>query len=258
VTSAPSLFEMVSDVYTIAFGFHVRITGEIRLPDNDMLLRRYIASVAPGLVPCSLFSKLLPCSLFAHPYDSLFTAVAVARLFDLHHARKENLMRLTWKFLGGIGHLLLAPGIGRILEGFSVFRGDGIVMDSDTNRLLRIEQEMPVVVSYQRSAFGGHIVDPSFTLTIYGQNRCAVERALHDLTVGSWRFVVRAFEPESGNELALAAGDVVTVSHDPEYSVHNIHRWVYGRNESSQGRGWFPFSYTTAMEQTSAPNPQSE
>ena len=55
------------------------------------------------------------------------------------------------------------------------------------------------------------------------------------------------FEPQEGyNEMALAGGDRVTVLLDPpdteERRQQNNHRWVYGRNETTGEKGWFPLS----------------
>lgn len=60
----------------------------------------------------------------------------------------------------------------------------------------------------------------------------------------SKRVACRAFEPQSGAELALSLGDHITVTHDPEEGQHNFHRWVYGLNETTEQRGWFPLSHT--------------
>jgi len=61
------------------------------------------------------------------------------------------------------------------------------------------------------------------------------------------RVASKAFVPEGQGELALEAGDHVTVTHDPEQGEANSHRWVHGLNETSQARGWFPLSYTSPL-----------
>uniref|UniRef100_A0A7S4PSJ7 SH3 domain-containing protein n=1 Tax=Alexandrium monilatum TaxID=311494 RepID=A0A7S4PSJ7_9DINO len=67
----------------------------------------------------------------------------------------------------------------------------------------------------------------------------------------SRRKVTRAFEPEGSGELRLCIDDLVTVTHDPEESQHNRHRWVFGTNETTQQRGWFPNSHATPVQLSS-------
>eukprot|EP00811_Abedinium_folium_P007193 NODE_16636_length_984_cov_8.708285.p2 GENE.NODE_16636_length_984_cov_8.708285~~NODE_16636_length_984_cov_8.708285.p2 ORF type:complete len:145 (+),score=19.70 NODE_16636_length_984_cov_8.708285:306-740(+) len=64
----------------------------------------------------------------------------------------------------------------------------------------------------------------------------------------SRRSVARTFEPQGQGEIALTQGDTVTITHDPEEGQHNIHRWVYGTNNTTNARGWFPLSYTNVAE----------
>jgi hypothetical protein len=59
------------------------------------------------------------------------------------------------------------------------------------------------------------------------------------------RVAIKAFVPEGQTELALDQGDHVTITYDPEQGSAN--RWVYGLNETSQARGWFPLSYTSPL-----------
>mmetsp|Transcript_59603 Transcript_59603/g.151183 ORF Transcript_59603/g.151183 Transcript_59603/m.151183 type:complete len:609 (-) Transcript_59603:40-1866(-) len=71
----------------------------------------------------------------------------------------------------------------------------------------------------------------------------------------SKRVAVRAFHGESSGELSLNPGDHVTVTHDPDEGQHNnIHRWVYGQNEETSERGWFPLSHTNqvVLQETAA------
>lgn len=65
----------------------------------------------------------------------------------------------------------------------------------------------------------------------------------------SKRVASRRFDAEGVGEITLAQGDLVTITHDPEEGQHNIHRWVYGTNESAQTRGWFPLSHTSPIEE---------
>jgi len=62
------------------------------------------------------------------------------------------------------------------------------------------------------------------------------------------RIATRTFEPQAQGELALNVNDCVTVTHDPEEGQLNLHRWVYGLNENSKQRGWFPFSHTKPVQ----------
>lgn len=63
------------------------------------------------------------------------------------------------------------------------------------------------------------------------------------------RMVCRDFQPEGAGELSLTVGAQVTVTHDPdEGQQNNVHRWVYGTNEATQQKGWFPLSYTNQLE----------
>jgi len=58
------------------------------------------------------------------------------------------------------------------------------------------------------------------------------------------RVVAQAFESQGQSELALAEGEAVCVTHDPEGEQGNEDRWVYGCNEATGQRGWFPLSHT--------------
>lgn len=62
------------------------------------------------------------------------------------------------------------------------------------------------------------------------------------------RIATRTFEPQAAGELSLSVNNLVTVTHDPEEGQLNIHRWVYGLNENSKQRGWFPFSHTKPVQ----------
>merc|ERR1719310_2541556 len=50
------------------------------------------------------------------------------------------------------------------------------------------------------------------------------------------RKATRKFEPEGSGELRLDVGDTVKITHDPDEgeTKANLHRWVYGTNESTQ------------------------
>jgi len=61
--------------------------------------------------------------------------------------------------------------------------------------------------------------------------------------------VMRAFESQGAGEIGLSIGDRVEVTHDPEESQHNLHRWVYGVNKNTGQKGWFPRSHTTDAEE---------
>jgi len=67
-------------------------------------------------------------------------------------------------------------------------------------------------------------------------------------TAPSRRIASGTFEPQAQGELALCINDFVTVTHDPEKGHLNLHRWVYGLNENSKQRGWFPFSHTKPVQ----------
>jgi len=66
------------------------------------------------------------------------------------------------------------------------------------------------------------------------------------------RVACREFLPDGSGELKLAVGDNATVTHDPEegQAQNNIHRWVYGLNESTDEKGWFPLSHTNQLQAT--------
>lgn len=66
------------------------------------------------------------------------------------------------------------------------------------------------------------------------------------------RVATVAFEPEGAGEVALLAGDVVEILHDPDEASNTPRRWVYGLNEGSQLRGWFPLSHTCPAGDVSA------
>lgn len=240
VTSAKSICETISGVYTVASNFHVRIPAEIWWPSHDVLLRRYMSVVAQRPpAPCWSFS-------LSQSHEALIIAVAVARVFSMHNARIDKLLQLTWKFLGGIGHLLLAPEVGRVLEGFSAGERHGMLRDLRATEIRRVEEEMPVVVCYQIHVLG---FGDAVTLTAYGQSRSVVERAMDDLIgVPTRRVALQTFEPEGDGELELAAGDIVTLIYDPDSDgQHNVDGWpgwVYGVNESTGIGGWFPLSWT--------------
>eukprot|EP00401_Gymnodinium_catenatum_P063036 CAMPEP_0117605114 /NCGR_PEP_ID=MMETSP0784-20121206/79029_1 /TAXON_ID=39447 /ORGANISM="" /LENGTH=634 /DNA_ID=CAMNT_0005408153 /DNA_START=100 /DNA_END=2002 /DNA_ORIENTATION=+ len=71
----------------------------------------------------------------------------------------------------------------------------------------------------------------------------------------SHRIVIRPFQPESASELKLNEGDQVTITHEPGDGANNVHRWVYGKNETTGSVGWFPFSHSA--EDTSRPQEES-
>jgi hypothetical protein len=60
------------------------------------------------------------------------------------------------------------------------------------------------------------------------------------------RVATQAFQAEEAGELALAIGDKLTITDDPDAvsSNHNTSRWVFGENRTTQTTGWFPFSHT--------------
>jgi len=102
--------------------------------------------------------------------------------------------------------------------------------------------------------FGGNAVEPEASLG-------NVDGAVADATAPSaavpleWlRVAKEAFEPQGQGELALAEGDLIVVSHDPEGDFGSGEdRWVYGRNEASDRCGWFPLSHTVRREDNSPP-----
>jgi len=65
----------------------------------------------------------------------------------------------------------------------------------------------------------------------------------------SRRIVNKEFLVQGAGEMALSVGDRIEVSHDPDAedgkASTNLHRWVYGTNETTGQRGWFPFSHAT-------------
>jgi len=71
----------------------------------------------------------------------------------------------------------------------------------------------------------------------------------------SVRIVGRNFDPQSENELKLIEGDRITVTHDPENGSRNVHRWVYGTNNNTQDKGWFPLSHAGTVENEDATAP---
>ena len=65
----------------------------------------------------------------------------------------------------------------------------------------------------------------------------------------SQRRAIGEFIPESESELHLNVGDIIVITHDPERQGASAHRWVYGKNESTQSKGWFPFSSTNDLDE---------
>lgn len=61
----------------------------------------------------------------------------------------------------------------------------------------------------------------------------------------SRRLVTRDFDPQSASELKLSVNDHVKITHDPEEGNSNVHRWVYGENETTKSTGWFPLSHAS-------------
>mmetsp|Transcript_83028 Transcript_83028/g.239869 ORF Transcript_83028/g.239869 Transcript_83028/m.239869 type:complete len:600 (-) Transcript_83028:166-1965(-) len=63
------------------------------------------------------------------------------------------------------------------------------------------------------------------------------------------RLVQHDFTGQTTGELTLTQGQVVLLTNDPQPGDHSSpHRWVYGMNEASGQKGWFPLSYTVPRE----------
>ena len=68
------------------------------------------------------------------------------------------------------------------------------------------------------------------------------------------RVVVKDFEKEDKDDLALSVGQHVTVEKDPEFAEDILDRWVFGKVDETGETGWFLLASTEDVAKNSSPS----